>query len=107
MKNKAEAISELFLDKTIPIVGLELGTDKSLGGFVFLSCIKKHIDKHIISFNNNMVFNSSDSFEKIVKLLSYNLTYFMRRFDNADEKVGAEKVYNYIKYEFNKIKQNC
>ena len=111
--SKEEFVGETIVDNPKKIISLvldgevgklfETGSDESMGAMVFNSNLKKHFEKHIQSFYGKTMFDSSTGQEKISKLLDKKLTYFMRRFDSPAERVGAEKMFEHIKKEFNNL----
>ena len=98
----AEKILRLTFDPE-PMSLFGIGTEELTGAMVFCSNIRKHFNKHIDSFNGLTFFNSITGTMQIEKLLNMKTTYFMRRFDNPLERLGAERMHKHIKVKFNKI----
>lgn len=103
MKSIAEKVISLVLDSEIFKIGFDLDSEETMGAFIIKDTLNKHFSRHIISFGGITCFESSNSFDKISKILNKKLTYYMRRFDNEQERVGANKMFEHIKAEFQKI----
>ena len=101
-QGSAEKIMSLVLDQEVFSVS-QIKDKERLGALVFQSNLRKHFSKHIQSFYGKTMFDSSDGIEKIKAILGKKMIFYMRRFDNESEKIGATKIYKHIQKEFNNL----
>ena len=101
--SKATKVMRLVSDGEVNKL-FDWGDERTIGAMVFNSNLRKHFEKEIGSFMGKTMFDSDKGIERIEKILNRKLTYFMRRFDTPIEREGAEKMFEHIKKEFDKIK---